>query len=134
MLFCSSFQHSFYPYTNLEGAPAHIVHAPLAAGSDGPVFRDAIATHWWPALERHRPDMIFISAGFDAHREDPLGGLLLEDEDFAWVTREIRERAGGLCGGRIVSTLEGGYNVDALARCVLRHLAELGGKPGIVSH
>ena len=126
VLFCSSFQHPFYPYTDLEGAPAHVVHAPLAAGSDGAAFRDAIDTLWWPALERHRPDMIFVSAGFDAHREDPLGGLRLEDEDFAWVTREIRERADGLCSGRIVSTLEGGYNVDALSRCVLAHLAELG--------
>ncbi len=125
VLFCSSFQHPFYPYPSLGNAPAHIVHTPLPAGSDGAAFRDAVTAQWWPALERHRPEMIFVSAGFDAHREDPLGGLLLEDEDFAWVTREIHARADELCGGRIVSALEGGYNVDALARCVLGHLAEL---------
>jgi len=125
VLFCSSFQHPFYPYTKLDNPPAHIVHTPLDAGSDSTVFRKAIERDWLPAVARHQPQMIFVSAGFDAHRDDPLGGLMLEDEDFSWVTRQIRLMADDFCNGRIVSSLEGGYDYDALGRCVSVHLGAL---------
>lgn len=125
VLFCSSFQHPYYPYTSLENVPDHIVHTPLSAGTQSTGFRAAIERDWLPALARHRPQMIFVSAGFDAHRDDLLGGLMLEDEDYSWITRLIRAQADALCNGRIVSALEGGYDKAALGRCVSRHLSEL---------
>ncbi|MBT8132194.1 MAG: histone deacetylase family protein [Gammaproteobacteria bacterium] len=125
VLFCSSFQHPFYPYTDLSDAASNIVHTPLDAGSDSAVFRAAIERDWIPAISRHQPQMIFISAGFDAHRDDPLGGLLLEDEDFGWITKLVMNLAGDFCEGRIVSGLEGGYDPDALGRSVARHLGAL---------
>ncbi|MBT8132352.1 MAG: histone deacetylase family protein [Gammaproteobacteria bacterium] len=125
VLFCSSFQHPFYPYTSLDNCPDHIVHTPLAVGSDSSHFRAAIERDWVPAIARHKPQMIFVSAGFDAHRDDPIGGLMLEDEDYSWVSRLIISMANDFCEGRIVSALEGGYDPAALGRCVARHLAEL---------
>ncbi len=125
VLFCSSFQHPFYPYPSLDDVPAHIIHTPLSAGSGSEAFREAITEQWLPALAAHKPQMIFVSAGFDAHRDDPLGGLLLEDEDFAWITRLIAEMAGRYCNGRLVSSLEGGYDYASLARCVALHINEL---------
>ena len=125
VLFCSSFQHPFYPYSSLENAPAHIVHTPLPVGSDSAAFRTAIERDWLPAIEKHKPLMVFVSAGFDAHRDDPLGGLMLVDEDFSWVSRLICTVASEHCNGRIVSGLEGGYDYDALGRCVSSHLSEL---------
>jgi len=84
-----------------------------------------VKEHWLPALERHRPQVIFVSAGFDAHRDDPLAGLQLADADFAWVTRELVAVAAKHSQGRIVSTLEGGYSLAALGRSALEHVREL---------
>ncbi len=81
--------------------------------------------HWLPALERHRPEIIYVSAGFDAHREDPLAGLKLTEADYAWVTRELVAVAAKHAQGRIVSTLEGGYALSALGRSVAEHIREL---------
>ena len=81
--------------------------------------------HWLPALEAHRPQIIYVSAGFDAHREDPLAGLKLIEADYAWVTRELMAVANRHGGGRIVSTLEGGYALSALGRSVAEHIREL---------
>lgn len=125
VLFCSSFQHPFYPYTDISNPGDNVVYSPLPAGSGSSEFRAAIERDWLPALQRQQPQMIFISAGFDAHRDDPLGGLMLNDDDFGWVTSQLTSLAGVLCNGRIVSTLEGGYDADALGRCVSRHLREL---------
>lgn len=125
VMVCSSFQYPFYPGRMDQVNAAHIVLTPLAAGSSGDQFRQAVERDWLPALLRHQPDLILVSAGFDAHRQDPLGGLLLEDADFAWVSQLIVDAARRLCQGRIVSTLEGGYHLDALARCVSIHLREL---------
>ena len=103
-----------------------MINVPLPAmtGSEG--FRAAVERHWMPALERFEPQLVFISAGFDAHREDPLAYLQLEDEDYGWVTRRIVEVAERHAGGRIVSTLEGGYNTASLARSALQHVRVLG--------
>ncbi|MBT8145021.1 MAG: histone deacetylase family protein [Gammaproteobacteria bacterium] len=127
VLFCSSFQHPFYPYADISAPPQNIVHVPLQSGTDGDGFRQAIDANWWSALRRHQPEMIFVSAGFDAHREDPLGGLNLDEDDFSWITARIVAEASDLCHGRIVSCLEGGYHYDALARSVAAHIEVLGG-------
>jgi len=125
VLVCSSFQHPFYPHRYHDVKRDHIVNTPLPAGTGSEAFRAAIERDWTPAIEKHRPQLIFISAGFDAHRDDPLGGLQLDEEDFAWVTRWIVSAAEKHAKGRVVSTLEGGYDLDALARSVEVHLREL---------
>ena len=126
VLFCSTFQHPFYPHSGAGGGrSAHIVNVPLGAGSGGAAFRDAVVGHWLPALDAHRPELILVSAGFDAHIEDELAGLALVEDDYAWVTRELRNVAATHCRGRIVSMLEGGYALDALGRCVEAHIKAL---------
>lgn len=125
VLVCSSFQHPFYPgrYTDIKRP--NIINTPLAAGTDGDRFRQAIERDWLPALATQRPEMIFVSAGFDAHRDDPLGGLNLTEDDFRWVTRLIVDAAGEYAANRLVSVLEGGYDLDALALSVHAHINEL---------
>lgn len=125
VMLCSTFQHPYYPYSGADSGNAHIVNVPLAAMTDGPGFRDAVERFWMPALEAHRPQLVFVSAGFDAHRDDPLAYLKLDDEDYRWVTQKLMEVAARHAEGRVVSTLEGGYNVNALGRCVVEHVAVL---------
>ena len=125
VMVCSSFQYPFYPGRYDQVDADHIVLTPLAEGTASSAFRQAVERDWLPALERQQPDLVLISAGFDAHREDPLGGLELEDEDYGWVTGLLRDAADRYCGGRLVSTLEGGYNLDALARSARVHLDTL---------
>jgi acetoin utilization deacetylase AcuC-like enzyme len=105
----------------------NIVNTPLEAGASGADFRRAIDDSWWQAIEGHRPDLIFISAGFDAHRADPLAQLNLDASDFAWITAQIVALANQCSQGRIVSTLEGGYDLQALADSALAHLEALVG-------
>jgi len=130
VLFCSSFQHPFYPYSGTEPAPEHIVDVALEAGTDGEAFRGAIGERWLPALERFRPELILISAGFDAHHEDDMSDLHLHSSDYGWVTRAVRDIALRHAGGRIVSTLEGGYALGALGRSVAAHIDALLGEQG----
>jgi acetoin utilization deacetylase AcuC-like enzyme len=125
VLMCSTFQHPYYPYCGADSSNEHILNVPLPALTDSRGFRAAIEGVWMPALEAFAPQLVFVSAGFDAHREDPLAYLNLEDEDYAWVTERIRDIADAHAGGGIVSTLEGGYNVNALARSVVEHLRVL---------
>jgi acetoin utilization deacetylase AcuC-like enzyme len=125
VLFCSTFQHPFYPNTGADSASEHIVDVPLSSGTDGPVFRDAVKSHWLPRLEAFQPELIFISAGFDAHVEDDMAGLRLVDQDFAWVTAEVKKIADKYAKGRIVSALEGGYALSALGRSVAAHINAL---------
>ena len=125
VLFCSTFQHPFYPDTGTGEAPQHIINVPLPAGADSQAFRTAGESHWIPKLETFQPELILISAGFDAHIEDDMAGLQLVDQDFAWVTREIKTIADKYAKGRIVSTLEGGYALPALARSVAAHINAL---------
>ena len=127
VLVCSSFQHPFYPGRMHDVSRTNIVNTPLPAGTRGGVFRGAIERDWLPALERHQPDLILVSAGFDGHRDDPIGGFELSDDDFAWISELIVAEADSHCNGRIVSTLEGGYDLNALARATARHLAVLNG-------
>ena len=127
ILFCSSFQHPFYPGGHRENVVDHRVNVPLPAGTDSASFRHAIDATWFPALERFRPQMIFISAGFDAHLDDPLASLSLLDDDYSWITRRIVDVAERHAGGRIVSMLEGGYALPALARSTALHVRGLMG-------
>ena len=125
VLVASSFQHPHYPHRYYDLKRPNIVNTPLVAGTDGPGFRKAIERDWLPALEKFKPQLIFISAGFDAHTADPLGDIHLKEADFAWVTNLIVAAARQHCGGRIISTLEGGYNLEALAKSVAAHLQAL---------
>ena len=125
VLFCSTFQHPFYPFTGDDADAKQIVNVPLPAGTDGRAFRDAVTAHWLPRLDAFRPELILVSAGFDAHVEDDMASLRLVEADYAWVTEAIREIADRHAGGRIVSTLEGGYALSALGRSVVAHLKVL---------
>jgi acetoin utilization deacetylase AcuC-like enzyme len=125
VLICQTFQHPFYPYQGAETLSPHIVNVPLAAGTGSEGFRAAIDEAWLPALEHFAPEMLFISAGFDAHREDPLAYLELTEADYAWVTRKLLDVANRHCAGRVVSTLEGGYALGALGRSATEHVRAL---------
>ncbi|MFC5462443.1 histone deacetylase family protein [Massilia niabensis] len=125
VLMASFFQHPFYPYTKPEPITATQVNVPVPAGSGGDVVRQVVQEYWLPALHAHRPQMIFISAGFDAHRDDDMGGMALVEADYAWITRAIMAVAREHAGGRIVSCLEGGYDLSALGRSVVAHLKVL---------
>jgi acetoin utilization deacetylase AcuC-like enzyme len=125
VLMVSTFQYPLYPYSGVDNPAPNMVNIPLSAGNGGTEFRDAVRKHWLPALDDHAPELILISAGFDAHREDPLAGLAFVDDDYAWVTRELIDFAGRHAKGRFVSTLEGGYALSAVGRSVVAHLREL---------
>jgi acetoin utilization deacetylase AcuC-like enzyme len=127
VMLCSTFQHPYYPYSGADTGNDHIINVPLAAMTDGGGFRAAVERHWLPALEKHRPQLVFVSAGFDAHRDDPLAYLKLGDEDYRWVTEMLVDIAERHARGRVVSTLEGGYNTEALGRCVVEHVSVLVG-------
>ena len=125
ILVCSSFQSPYYPNRLDNLVQPNIVNTPLAAGSSGSTFRAAVERDWLPALEAHQPDIVFVSAGFDAHVDDPLADLRLVEEDYRWVTQFIVAVAKQYAQGRVVSTLEGGYDLDALARSVTAHIEAL---------
>ena len=125
VLFCSSFQHPFYPFADVAATSERLVKTPLDAGAGSRSFRLAVGDAWLSALEAFSPELIFISAGFDAHWQDEMAGLNLTEHDYAWITREIKAIADTHAGGRIISVLEGGYALPALARSVLAHLSAL---------
>jgi acetoin utilization deacetylase AcuC-like enzyme len=127
VMMVSTFQHPLYPYSGVDGRSERMVNVPLPAGADGRAFRSAVELEWIPALDRFAPDMVFISAGFDAHRDDQLASLALVEDDYDWVTARLMEAAGRLCAGRIVSVLEGGYSLPALSRSVMAHVRRLAG-------
>ncbi len=124
VLFCSSFQHPFYPGTPLADR-GHVVHTPLSAGAGGTEFRGAVEEYWWPALDAFAPELILVSAGFDAHRDDPLAGLSFDEDDYRWVTSELVARAEHHARGRVVSMLEGGYDLTALRHSAAAHVDAL---------
>ena len=124
VLMCSFFQHPFYPYSGLEGGD-NMVNVPLPASTNGKIVRDMISKTWIPRLDEFKPQLIIISAGFDAHREDDLGQMGLVEDDYVWMTKQLMEVANRYCDGKIVSCLEGGYNLSALGRSVAAHLKTL---------
>lgn len=125
ILMCSFFQHPLYPYSGAVPKGTNMVNVPIAPYTRGPELRETIESMWMPALDAFRPQMVFISAGFDAHREDDLGQLGLVEADYEWITRRLKDVADRHAGGRIVSCLEGGYNLGALARSVAAHVRVL---------
>ena len=127
VLFCSTFQHPFYPFTPLLANTANRVSVALEASAKSEAFRAAVTDHWLPALEKFQPEIVFVSAGFDAHRDDDMSDVSLTDADFRWVTEQIVQVAGISASDRIVSALEGGYELNSLARCVEMHIRALMG-------
>ncbi len=127
VLMVSFFQHPLYPYSGAVPKGTNMVNLPIPPYTRGGELREMIEAQWMPALEAFRPEMIFISAGFDAHREDDLGQLGLVEADYEWITLRIKAVAERHAKGRIVSCLEGGYNLSALARSVAAHLRVLTG-------
>lgn len=127
VMLCSTFQHPFYPGRGADSRTERMINVPLAAGTDGKAYRQAVEAEFRPALERFQPQMIFVSAGFDAHADDPLAQLDLVEEDYVWITRFIIEIADRFAQGRIVSSLEGGYQLDALAESAAAHIRTLAG-------
>ena len=125
VLYCSIFQHPFFPFTTPPENSDRVVSIPLEATAKSAEFRAAVTDHWLPALERFKPQMIFVSAGFDAHRDDEMSYVCLTDADFRWVIEEIMQVAETHASGRIVSVLEGGYETHCLARCVEAHMRVL---------
>lgn len=127
VLMVSTFQHPFYPYSGTEHPAPNMVNVPMRAGSGGQQFREVVEETWMPALDAFKPQMIYISAGFDAHVEDDMAMMRLVDQDYTWVTQKLVEVAERHAQGRIVSMLEGGYALSALGRSVVQHLRALGG-------
>lgn len=128
LLYASTHQHPLYPGTGsaeITGVAGNIVNAPLPPHADGDLFRDAYRARIFPALSAFDPDLLIISAGFDGHQRDPLAQMELQDEDYAWVTAELCEIAARSCGGRVISLLEGGYDLDALASASRAHVKAL---------
>lgn len=128
VLYCSTHQMPLYPGTGAAGERGThdtIVNVPLRAGDGGEAFRAAMDDRIIPRIEGFRPDLLIVSAGFDAHRNDPLGSLALVEADFAWVTHRLLDVAGKLCRGRLVSLLEGGYDLDGLAGSAAAHVTAL---------
>jgi acetoin utilization deacetylase AcuC-like enzyme len=127
VLFCSTFQHPFYPGSGAGETAANVVNCPLPATTDGADFRATVRAHWLPALEAFEPQLILVSAGFDGHLEDDMAEMRLREPDYEWVTLEICDLADRYAGGRVVSALEGGYDLSALGRSVAVHIRAMMG-------
>jgi len=127
MLMVSIFQDQLYPFSGNEPKAGNMLNVPVPAYTKGGEIREIVEQQWLPLLEKFRPQMIFVSAGFDAHRDDDLGRLGLVEADYEWITRRLMDVAKRHAQGRIVSCLEGGYNLDALARSAAAHVRVLAG-------
>ena len=121
-LFCSSYQDPLYPFEVEESNTPPIINTPLAATTKGEQFREKLTAHWLPALHKFKPELIIISAGFDAHIEDDISQVSLTESDYRWITDELKLIANEYSGGKIVSVLEGGYAPSALGRSVVAHI------------
>ncbi len=127
VLICSSYQHPFYPYSGGSTIPGHLINTPLPAGAAGPEFRMAVQQTWLPELEAFAPQLVFISAGFDAHWQEQIAQLQFNEADYAWASKKLLEIASRSADGRVVSMLEGGYALAALSNSVEQHLRVLMG-------
>lgn len=125
VLFWSSFQHPYYPGVDLNNQPSHYHFYPLSANTSGITFQNLVDTKLIPTLIEYKPELILISAGFDAHQADPLAALNFQDKDYYEVTQKIVTIAQQVCKGRVISTLEGGYNLTALANAYIAHVRAL---------
>ncbi len=125
LMLCSTFQHPFYPHCGADTVSDHIVNVPLPAGTTGTAYREAFTARILPRLGAFRPQMLFFSAGFDGHREDDMAQFGLVEADYVWITEQVMDVAARHAGGRIVSVLEGGYDLSALGRSVAAHIKAL---------
>ncbi len=125
VLLCSTFQHPFYPMSGANTRSDHIINIPLPAGTTGTEFRRAVQNDWLLSLNNFQPQLIMISAGFDGHAEDVMANFQLTESDYIWVTEEVKALANKHANGRIVSVLEGGYNLSALGHSVMEHIKVL---------
>jgi acetoin utilization deacetylase AcuC-like enzyme len=125
VMVCSAYQHPLYPFSGRDTVPGHLINVPKGRGLLSQEFRDAIRTRWLPELEAFKPQMLFISAGFDGHYEDDLAQWNLIESDYAWITRELMQFADHHAESRVVSCLEGGYALSALGRSVTAHIKTL---------
>jgi acetoin utilization deacetylase AcuC-like enzyme len=125
VLMVGTFQHPFYPYCGTENPAPNMLNVPIKAGTRGDKFREIVSEIWMPRLREYAPEIIYISAGFDAHYEDDMGSVGLVESDYAWVTEQLKAQAKESAQGRIVSILEGGYSLSALARSVSAHIKVL---------
>ncbi|MDT3707862.1 MAG: histone deacetylase family protein [Thiobacillus sp.] len=125
VMLCSTFQHPFYPHCGADTVSEHIVNVPLPAGTSGAAYREAFSTRILPRLQAFRPQMLFCSAGFDGHREDEMAQFGLVEADYVWITEQVMDLAARHAEGRIVSVLEGGYDLSALGRSVAAHVKAL---------
>jgi len=125
VMLCSNFRHPYYPFSGTDSGNDHIINTSLPAGGTGDQFRAVVTEIWLPALEKFKPEFVFISAGFDAHKDDDMGGLALKDEDYLWITSFAKDIAKRHAKGRIVSALEGGYDLSSLGRCARLHIKSL---------
>lgn len=129
VLICTSYQHPFYPWRYMRNDYNNVVSTPLEVGTASQAFRQTVERHWLPALHAFKPDLVMLSAGFDAHAEDQIADICLQDEDFYWVTHLAMEIATLYADDRVVSILEGGYNLETLAAGVEAHIKALLGQP-----
>lgn len=127
VLICTTFEHPLFPSQEYSGRAARSIDVPLAPGSGSEAFREAVSRQWRPALEAFAPDFILVSAGFDAHADDPLTNLRFSSDDFLWVTQFIMDLAQRHAGGRVLSVLEGGYSLPALGASAAAHVKALMG-------
>ena len=127
VMFCSTFQHPFYPYCGADTVSDHIVNVPLPAGTTGKRYREAFEEKVLPALAAFQPEMLLFSAGFDAHREDDMGQFGLMESDYIWITEQSMAVTQTPTRGRVVSVLEGGYDLSSLGRSVAAHIRVLAG-------
>jgi len=127
ILFASSFQHPFYPFCGADTDQPNIMNLPMPAGTTGGEWRQAVSQQWLPRLDEFEPELILISAGFDSHWEDDMGGFKLLEADYAWFTGEMCDLAEKYAQGRIISCLEGGYDLSSLGRSVVAHIKQMSG-------
>ena len=125
ILFLSSFQSPFYPFSGTGETAANIINSPYQSGFTGQAFRDLVTSVWQPALTEFRPDLLLISAGFDAHAADPISQANLDEEDYYWVSEQLQRWTHDSTRGKVVSILEGGYNLSVLGPCTEAHLRGL---------
>ena len=125
VMLCSTFQHPFYPHRGFDTRTNAMINVPLAANASGKEYQQAFNHEFLPALNQFKPEIIYVSAGFDAHVDDPLAGMSLIDQDYIWMTEFIKQVAKQHAQGRIVSLLEGGYHLPALAKAASAHITSL---------
>jgi acetoin utilization deacetylase AcuC-like enzyme len=125
VLYCSSFQSPFYPFSGERTESSHIINTPLPDGATGNLFREQVEKYWLNKIVEFKPEIIFFSAGFDAYYNDDMSGLLFNEEDYVWITQKMKEIAEQLCNGRLISMLEGGYDLNGLGLCVAMHVMAL---------